>query len=97
MTLIGYLNRDWLEERLARAPGRYLGLYLLVNCGFATTWLSLNLVSGHTAWAVFFGVLDVLAVAIALWAILIKRRRRREAEEFRSQLPNTTPRARNAR
>lgn len=94
---MGYLNRDWLEERLARAPGWYLALYILVNCGFATTWLFLNLGSGRTAWAVFFGVLDVLAVAVVLWAILIKRRRRREAEEFRSQLPNTSPSARNTR
>jgi len=51
---MGYLNRDWLEERLARAPGWYLGLYILVNCGLAT-------------------------------------------EEFRSQLPNTSPSARNTR
>jgi hypothetical protein len=66
-----------------RAPGWYLALYVLVNCSLATTWFVLHLGSGHTGWAVFFGALDALAVAIVLWAIVIKRRRRREAGEFR--------------
>ena len=97
MALTEKLNRDWFEERLARAPGWYLVLYLVMNVGVSTTWLVLNLKSGHTAWAVFFGVLSGIAVAIVFWAVLVKRRRRREAEEFAGQLPNTTPSARKTR
>jgi uncharacterized membrane protein (DUF485 family) len=97
MTFAERLDRGWLEERLARAPGWYLGLYLVTNVGLATTWVVLHLTSGHIGWAIFFGVVDALAVAIVVSAIVVKRRRRREAAEFLDQLPKMTPSNTNTR
>jgi Flp pilus assembly protein TadB len=97
MNLAEKLNREWLEDRLAQVPAWYLALYVLTNVGLATTWLVLHLLAGHTVWALFFSVLDALAIAIVVWAILVKRRRRREARGFLNQLPTMTPNETNTR
>jgi hypothetical protein len=77
------VDRDWLEGRLAGISTLRLVMSQITTVGAGTFFLITNLVAGRTGWAIVFGLIVMLDVAVVLWWVWVKLSRRRDARAIR--------------
>ena len=65
-----------MAERLRRLPAWRLAFAFITPLGLSVVWFVLYLRSGHTAWAVFFGILVAVSTAVIVAAVILKARAR---------------------
>jgi hypothetical protein len=63
----------------------------ITTVGAGTSFLITNLVAGRTGWAIVFGLIVMLDVAVLLWWVWVKLSRRRAARDTRRHPPRVTP------
>src|SRR6266700_429930 len=79
---MGKLSEE-LADRLVRVAPWRLRFYLLMPIGFGAFWFVRTVRTGLVGWAVWFGVLLALAVAIWLTAVILKVRAARRCRSNR--------------
>ena len=77
------VDRDWFEGRLAGVSTSRLVMSQLTTLGAGIFFLIANLVAGRTGWAIVFGLVVMLDVAVVLWWVWVKMSRRRDARAIR--------------
>jgi hypothetical protein len=77
------VDREWFEGRLAGVSTLRLVMSQIATLGAGAFFLITNLVAGRTGWAIVFGVIVMLDLAVVLWWVWVKLSRRRDARELR--------------
>jgi hypothetical protein len=77
-----YGGWEWVKDRLATVETWRLVLFLVFPLGSSAFFAFTNLVAGRIGWAVFFGLLVALEVAIVIvaWIVRFSRSRQTRAD-----------------
>jgi O-antigen/teichoic acid export membrane protein len=70
---------DWIQGRLARISPLRLVLTQLPSTITGTFFLVANALTGQTGWAIVFGILLTLQVAVVIAWVIARAERRRDA------------------